>query len=166
MKIKTLTWIAATAFAFASCGSGNTTAEDSAAIAKGLTGALDKLAEADSPKTLLTGNWALSAINFPIPKDAPKEQVDMFNKMMEEMKSKSTFAFMADGKYAMSMYADGQTRESKGTWSISDDGKTLTTTEDGTNKTDAINIAELTSTTLHLKQTTGEETIDMTWTKK
>lgn len=166
MKIKTLTWIAATAFAFASCGSGNTTAEDSAAIAKGLTGALDKLAEADSPKTLLTGDWKLADMNMPTPKDVSKEQMDMIKASIDEMKANSTFSFLADGTYSMNMVAGGKTEARKGTWKISDDGKKLMTTEDGASKTDEVEIAELTSTTLRLKETTPEGAIEMSWTKK
>lgn len=165
MKIKTLSILAAAAFALTSCSSGGSTAEDSAAIAKGLTGALEKLAES-APKDLLAGDWKLSDVNMPTPAGATKEQMDMMKAAMDEMKANSTFSFMADGTYAMNMVAGGKTQTRKGTWKISDDGKKMMTTEEGDTKTDEIEIAELTATTLRLKQTENAETIEMTWTKK
>jgi hypothetical protein len=166
MKIKTLSILAAAAFALTSCSSGSSRAEDSAAIAKGLTGALEKLSEAGAPKDLLAGDWKLSDVNMPMPKEATKEQMDMMKAAMDEMKANSTFSFMADGTYAMNMVAGGKTQTRKGTWKISDDGKKMMTTEEGATKTDEIEIAELTASTLRLKQTDNGETIEMTWTKK
>lgn len=165
MKIKTLSVLAAAAFALTSCSSGNSTAEDSAAIAKGLTGALEKLAEVDSPAKLIVGDWKLSDMKMPMPKDATKEQMDMMKTMLDEMKANNTMSFMADGTFAQNASMNGQKVTTKGTWKISDDGKKLTTTEEGATKTDEFEIAELTANTFRMKMTERGETLEVIWTK-
>lgn len=165
MKIKTLSVLAAAAFALTSCSSGNSTAEDSAAIAKGLTGALEKLTEAGSPKELITGDWKFADMTMPIPKDATKEQTDMMKSMLDEMKANNTMSFKADGTFLQNASMGGQKVTSKGTWKVSDDGKKLMTVTEGQDKTDEFEIAELSATTFRMKITDRGETLEMTWTK-
>jgi hypothetical protein len=72
----------------------------------------------------------------------------MYSGIMDDMK-KTTMDYKADGSFETSMSMMGQTQVQKGKWALSTDGKKLITTDDK-QKTDTIEIAELTDNKLVL----------------
>ena len=70
-------------------------------------------------------------------------QMKMMDAAMEDIK-KSTLEYKADGTFEASMSMMGQTQNSKGTWSLSADGKKVIIIDDK-QKSDTMNVDEITS---------------------
>ncbi len=97
---------------------------------------------------LISKKWKIESMNI-AGQDSELAHMDsmrraMYESMMTQMKEKSSFSFSKDGKFTVDMgFA-----KSDGTFKISEDGKTLTTTEmkDGKpGKEESITIGELTA---------------------
>lgn len=82
-----------------------------------------------SAKDVIVNKWVLSDVTAEGMPDSVKAQ--MIGKVSIELKADGTYAAMTDGK------------EEKGTWKLSDDGKSLTTTEDGKTEGETVEIAEI-----------------------
>lgn len=110
--------------------------------------------------TSIVGKWKLSAMSLPkqeaeIAKQTAEIQ-SAFKSQVEEVVSKSTAEFGADGNFTISV-ADVST---KGTYKLSADGKVITTTipqEDGTTKGEDINVVTLTKEQMVLRSAVAAE---------
>lgn len=120
--------------------------------------ALTSLAQlrAQSAKDLIAQKWNLSFEEMTkFMSDAEKAELDKMTDeqkaMMKGMLEKSYFHFKKNGTFEVSMPME-EVETMK--WTISDDGKTLTTTEDG-GKVTKITIVELTKKKLILRPEDG-----------
>jgi hypothetical protein len=88
-----------------------------------------------TPEELLTKTWTLDNIDYTQAlKEVPAESKEMMKKMMDEqipkMKGKVIFEFKEDGKVTTTAPSFmGETKKEEGTWTISEDGKTVTITD-------------------------------------
>ena len=89
-------------------------------------------------------------------------QIKMYDAMMAEMKN-STMEYRADGSYSTAMTMMGQTKEEKGTYKISDDGKMLITTDEK-QKADTLAIDELSDAKIILSGNSGGKKMWLTMT--
>ncbi len=90
---------------------------------------------AGSPKDNIVGTWKLSDVAVDGASEEEKKQFDEMKKMMV---GNMEMTFNADGKYSGKTSMMGETKEMKGTWTISDDGKMLKTKEEGKEKEDEL----------------------------
>ena len=110
-----------------------------------------------APKELIVNKWKLTAVS--------DEKADSSSKMPESAKKEMI------GKVSIEMTKDGQcimqgvgdTPET-GTYTLSDDGKTLSLTEKGASKADVMGIDELTESKLVMTDEKGK--IQMTFSKQ
>jgi len=78
-----------------------------------------------SPSEMIIGEWKISDVQTT--SDIPDDQMDVYKEQIEEMKKSSKIVFNEDGTIEQTILDETST----GTWSISKDGKTLTTDIDG-----------------------------------
>jgi len=107
----------------------------------------------------IVGKWKLA--NFENNMQVPEESKAQYEQMMAEMKKTSYFDFKNDGTYEINMAGT----VSKGTWKVSDDGKKLTTKEDGKDKEDMMDISEMSGNKLVFEGSSGETKMKMTLEK-
>lgn len=111
-------------------------------------------------KEMLAGDWVLADIEFA--GAITDEQKEMFEEMTSKMKGSMRMEFNKDGTYKTvypNPFKDGEESVSEGKWSLSSDGKTLTTEEDGKSREDNMDVKELTDK--KLKISAGSSTDEM-----
>ncbi len=80
-----------------------------------------------SPAENLVGEWKITDIKTT--SEIPEDQLDAYKDALEGMKESSKMIYNSDGTYEKTI----SEMTTKGTWEISEDGKTLTeTSEEGT----------------------------------
>jgi VCBS repeat-containing protein len=84
-------------------------------------------------------------------KSMAQSNLKMMAGIMESMKS-TTMEYKADGSFEVATSMMGQNQTQKGKYSISADGKKLMSTDDKQQKTDTMDIAELTNEKLVLSE--------------
>ena len=103
-----------------------------------------------SAKELIVNKWKLTNISG-------GESGQMADSIKTQLYNTATMEFMKDGKYEMTMTG----RDKGGIWKISDDGKTLTTSDaDGSNSEDA-EIVEISADKCIVKNKKDNTTITM-----
>ena len=113
-----------------------------------------KKEEAKAPKALLVAQkWGydVDATIAALPEEKQKDFSDEQKKAMKGM----SMEFKADGTYEMAM--NGEAKE-KGTWTLSEDGKTITTKEEGKDKEVVANIKEMTADKMVIEMKEGDKT--------
>lgn len=110
-----------------------------------------------SAKELIVNKWKLTAVS--------DEKADSTSKMPEERKKemigKVSIELTKDGKCIMQGVGDSP---GTGTYTLSDDGKTLKLTEDGATRSDVMGINDLTDSKLVLTDENGK--VKMTFAKQ
>lgn len=151
MKFKHLMLAFAAAMMMASCGEkkeGDTKTEGTEAVKT-------EDAPKAEPKELLAKTWVIDDMDASaMIAKMPKEEQEKMKKSMEENKAKikgnMIFDFKADGKVT-NIIKDGENEiKNEASWTLSDDGKTLMTTDDK-GKKDTINVLKLTEDALELQ---------------
>ena len=96
--------------------------------------------ETKAPKDMLAQKWMMDgeAAIASLPEERRPKTDEEKQKMMERAQQ-VTMQFNADGTYVGVRGG----RESKGTWTLSEDGKTLTTKEEGKEKEEVLAITEM-----------------------
>jgi Lipocalin-like domain len=168
MKFKNLMLALAVTMMVASCDKKK---EGDATEKEGTEAAADAGKEAEAPaaapeadaKTMITKTWVLSDVDATaMINKLPKEQQEARKKSMDEgmakMKGNMTFEFMADGKFVSMMKMDKDENKTEGTWTLSEDGKTITTTESKGGKKSDVTLLVLTNDALELS---SKENSDM-----
>ena len=113
-----------------------------------------KKEEAKAPKDLLIAQkWGydVDATVAALPEEQQKSISEEQKKVMKGM----SMEFKADGTYEMAM--NGEAKE-KGTWTMSEDGKTVTTKEEGKDKEVVANIKEMTADKMVIEMKEGDKT--------
>ena len=77
-----------------------------------------------SPAENMVGEWKITDIKTT--SEIPDDQLDAYKEALEGMKESSKMIYNSDGTYEKSI----SEMTTKGTWEISEDGKTLTETSD------------------------------------
>lgn len=121
-----------------------------------------------SAKDNLVGKWQVSDIDMSamlesVPEDQKAFMESMLPMMEEAMKS-MTMEFSADGKVITKSSMMGQENEDEGTWTLSDDGKTLSFDTDG--KKEEMEVTELTATKMVVNVKEDDAEFSMTFEKK
>ena len=93
------------------------------------SGADKKESSSASAKDVIVNKWVLSDVKAEGMPDSVKAQ--MVGKVWIDLKADGTYNAMASEK------------EEKGTWKLSDDGKSLTTTEEGKTEGETVEVAEI-----------------------
>lgn len=110
-----------------------------------------------SSKELIVNKWKLTAVS--------DEMADSTSRMSEESKKemigKVSIELTKDGKCIMQGVGDSP---GTGTYSLSDDGKTLKLTEDGATRSDVMGVNELTDSKLMMTDEKGK--VKMTFSKQ
>ena len=105
-----------------------------------------------SGKDNLVGTWGVESVDMSEMlaglTEEEKAMYESFMPMMEEAFKKMEMTFKADGTMTTKANMMGQESSDEGTWTLSDDGKTLTTTTGG--KEEKIAVEKLTSSELTL----------------
>lgn len=121
-----------------------------------------------SAKDNLVGKWQVSDIDMSaMMESVPEEQkafMESMLPMMEEAMKSMTMEFSADGKVITKSSMMGQETEEEGTWTLSDDGKTLSFDNEGKEQT--MEITELTANKMVVNIKEDETTFSMTFEKK
>ncbi len=111
--------------------------------------------ETQAPAALLTaGKWMMDAeaMIATLPEDKRPKTDEEKQKLAEKAKQ-VTMQFNADGTY-VGMRGDNET---KGTWTLSEDGKTLTTQEEGKEKKEVLNVTEMSADKMVFEVGEGEQ---------
>lgn len=117
---------------------------------------------AKMPKDMLAQKWGYDgdAILAKMVEQATEEEkkamTDEMKSKMKESFSKGSMEFKADGTY---INTDDKGKEEKGTWTLSEDGKTLTTKKEGSDKEQVIAVKELTADKMVGEMKNGERTM-------
>ncbi len=115
-----------------------------------------------APKDMIAKTWVIdemdaSAMIAKMPKEKQEEMKKSMAENMSKVKGNMIFEFKADGKLT-NIIKDGDNEiKNEATWTISDDGKTLTTVDDK-GKKDLINVLKLTEDALELQP---QQEVDM-----
>jgi len=121
-----------------------------------------------SAKDNLVGKWQVSEVDMSAMLESiPEEQkafMESMLPMMEEAMKSMTMEFSADGKVITKSSMMGQENEDEGTWTLSDDGKTLSFDNNG--KKESMEITELTASKMVVKVKEDETEFSMTFEKK
>jgi hypothetical protein len=121
-----------------------------------------------SAKDNLVGEWQVEEVDMSaVMESIPEEQrafMEAMLPMMEEAMKSMTMNFSADGKVVTKSSMMGQEQEEEGTWTLSDDGKTLTI-DNGGNKQN-MNLDELTASKMVVTVKDDEGAFSMTLGKK
>jgi len=97
-----------------------------------------------SPKELIVGKWQVTAVSD----DGADADRKMSDAEKKEMIEKTWIEFTGDGKCSVSAHEGVQT----GTYSLSADGKSLSMKQDGEDRTDLMQVGELTDSKLVLTE--------------
>jgi len=90
-----------------------------------------------SPAENITGEWKITDIKTT--SEIPEDQIEVYKEAMEDWKASFKMVYNADGTYEKTISEE----TTKGTWEISEDGKTLTEkSDDGLEE--SVGISELT----------------------
>lgn len=127
----------------------NSTSTDTSTEAKTETAAATK------PSEVIVGKWSFD--NMDMGQAVPADKKAQWDSMMVEMKKTTTYEFTADGQLTFNTALGGKTMSKTGTWKVSEDGKKLTTTVDGKEKSE--DLAELTPTKFTIKSDDGHGTV-------
>jgi len=125
----------------------------------------DTSSETKAPKAIAAQKWGydvdamISMMVEQTPEEKRSEITDEQKAKMKEGISKAYMELMADGTY-MGMSPFGQ--EEKGTWTLSEDGKTLTTKEEGKDKEETLTVKELSAEKMVLETGEGEKKVTVT----
>ncbi|AWH83621.1 hypothetical protein HYN59_00155 [Flavobacterium album] len=158
MKFKNLMLALAVTLMLASCGEkkeGDAAKEGTEAAAKTEEAKTEETPAADA-KTMITKTWIIEEMDptAMIAKEPKEKQEEMKKKMAETMakvKGNMIYEFKADGRFAMTI-KDTKDITTEGTWSISDDGKTLTMAADTEkDKKEEVNVLTLTDDKLDIQ---------------
>ncbi|WP_108808750.1 lipocalin family protein [Aquimarina spinulae] len=109
----------------------------------------------------IKGKWVASDIEYQM-EGADKEMKEFADVMKEALIGKMSFEFKED-KTFVALMPMGK-KETKGTWSISEDGKTLTTTDE--KKSEDMTIVNLDSSKLALSKKDPQGTSTITFKKE
>lgn len=105
-----------------------------------------------SGKDALIGSWGVEDVDMSEMlnglSDEEKAMYEAFLPMMQEAFKSMEFTFNADGTMETKASMMGQDNNTKGTWTLSDDGKTLTTESEG--KKEEIKVESLSSSEMVL----------------
>jgi len=112
-----------------------------------------------SPAENIVGEWKITDIKTT--SEIPEDQLEAYKEALDGMKASSKMIYNADGTYEKTI----SEMTTKGTWKISEDGKTLTEkSEDGI--TESVSISELTDKKFVSHSKLDEETTNtMTFEK-
>lgn len=121
-----------------------------------------------SGKDQLVGKWQvtdvdMSAMMATIPEEQ-KAFMEAMLPMMEEAMKSMTLEFTAEGKVMQVSAMMGETQEEEGTWSLSDDEKTLTINTKG--RDENMNITSLSSSQMVVSIEEDDASFSMTFEKK
>ena len=110
--------------------------------------------EADA-KTIITKTWVIeemdaSAMIAKQPKEKQEEMKKMMAENMGKVKGNMIFEFKADGTFTNTRIDGKEQMKDEGTWSLSEDGKTLTTAEGKGGKKVDVKVLTLTNDNLDL----------------
>lgn len=110
-------------------------------------------------KSDLVGVWNVDSVDFSeMLKGLDEEELEMYEAflpMMEESMKSMTLTLAEDGIMTVQSNAMGQEMKEQGTWSLSDDGKELTTTSDSGEDTVML-IQEVTSSSMKVNLESAE----------
>lgn len=110
-------------------------------------------------KSDLIGSWKVDSVDFSeMLKNMNEEELEMYEAflpMMEESMKSMTLTLEEDGTMNVKSNAMGQESEENGKWSISDDGKKLTTTSQSGEETVMI-INELSANSMEVSLESAE----------
>lgn len=121
---------------------------------------------AGSPKDNMVGTWKIADIT--VDGELSEEETKMMDAMKEMMVGKMEMTFDAEGNFTSKQpnpFKEGEVKETKGTWTISEDGKTLKTKEEGSDKEEEIKLSELTGSKMVMVNEEGEKTMSMVFEK-
>lgn len=139
----------ASALVFASCDKSGTTTETATTDSTKIETAVPAKA---SPKDLITGTWKFANMESPamtaMLSDAKMKAE--WDKNIADQQANTSMSINADGTYTTKASMKGETKETSGTWTISDDGKSFITTDSKTKKTDTLTIESVDPLMLHL----------------
>jgi len=158
MKFKHVMLALAATIMMASCGQkkeGDAKAETTESTEAAAEAPKTEEASKAEPKDLIAKAWMIDDMDASaMIAKLPKEEQEKMKKSMEENKSKikgnMIFDFKADGKVTNIIKDGKQEIKSDGTWTLSDDGKTLTTIDDKGKKSE-VNVLKLTEDALELQ---------------
>jgi hypothetical protein len=120
-------------------------------------------------KNDIVGAWGveevdMSALLAGIPEEE-KAMAEAFMPMMEEAMKSMEMTFEKEGKFTMKASMMGQDQNEEGTWSLSDDGKVLTTkTSEGPES--KMNIESMSGNKMVVNSDMDGQTVKMTFVKK
>jgi hypothetical protein len=121
-----------------------------------------------SAKDQLVGKWQVTDVDMSAMMETiPEEQkafMESMLPMMEEAMKSMTMEFTADGKVKQVSAMMGETQEEEGTWSLSDDAKTLTINTKGNDE--SMNITELSSSKMIVSIEEEDASFSMTFEKQ
>ena len=121
-----------------------------------------------SAKDQLVGKWQVTDVDMSAMMETiPEEQkafMESMLPMMEEAMKSMTMEFTADGKVKQVSAMMGETQEEEGTWSLSDDAKTLTINTKGNDE--SMNITELSSSKMIVSIEEEDASLSMTFEKQ
>jgi DNA replication initiation complex subunit (GINS family) len=130
--------------------------------------ALTMLACKSSGKDALVGTWGVESVDMSAMlagmSEEEKKMYESFLPMMEEAMKSMVMTFKADGKMETKASMMGQENTDKGTWKLSEDGKTLTTETGG--KKEDIKIESLDDSKMVLVMNLDGSSMKMTMKKK
>ncbi len=112
-----------------------------------------------SKADMMTAKWKLNDMSDG--REIPADQKANVDKIMAEVKKNAYFDIRKDGSMEVSIGG----RVSKMTWKLSEDGTKLITKEEGKDKEETLNVAELTSNKLVLSSDDGTNKIKITLEK-
>jgi predicted nucleic acid-binding Zn-ribbon protein len=121
-----------------------------------------------SAKDQLVGKWQVTDVDMSAMMETiPEEQkafMESMLPMMEEAMKSMTMEFTADGKVKQVSAMMGETQEEEGTWSLSDDAKTLTINTKGNDE--SMNLTELSSSKMVVSIEEEDASFSMTFEKQ
>ncbi|WP_299464683.1 lipocalin family protein [uncultured Microscilla sp.] len=113
-----------------------------------------KKEDQNAPKVLLVAQkWGYD-VDASVGMLSEEDQKKISEEQKKAMKGMS-MEFKADGTYEMAL--NGEAKE-KGTWTMSEDGKTITTKEEGKDKEVIANLKEMTAEKMVIEMKDGEKT--------
>jgi len=111
-----------------------------------------------SPSEMIVGKWEITDIKTS--DEIPEDQVEMYKQIMDDMKSSTKLEFRKDGSYEQ-LLSEVTTI---GKWSISEDAKTITMSDDK-GKEEPATILELTENSLIIVNELDQTKNTITWEK-
>ena len=111
-----------------------------------------------SPSDLIVGQWRI--IDIKTSEEIPDDQKEMYKQIMDDMKASTELEFKEDGSYKQLIAEETNT----GKWSISEDAKTITLTDEK-GKSEPGDIVELTENKLIIVNQLDKTKNTITWEK-